>query len=100
MLYLYLWYKEHSLTLPCLSFHPLPYLACFLPPAPDTWPVPLLPLPVPGLSPSSRSRYLASLLPPAPGTWPVSLLRGWGCCYFENLTSKPFGSAGWQVIGP
>ena len=79
MLYLYLWYKEHPLTLPCLSFHPLP---------------------VPGLSPSSRSRYLACPPPPAPGTWPVPLLRGWGCCYFENLTSKPFGSAGWQVTGP
>ena len=58
-------------------------------------------IPLPCLaSLSTRSRYLASLLPPAPGTWPVSLLRGWGCCYFENLTPKPFGSAGWQVTGP
>ena len=46
MLYLYLWYKEHSLTLPGLS---------------------LLPLPVPGLFPSSRSRYLACSPPPGVG---------------------------------
>ena len=68
MLYLYLWYKEHSL--PCLA------------------------------SPSSRSRYLACFPLPGHGTWPVPLLRGWGCCYFANLTLKPFGSAGWQVTGP